>query len=83
VGEGGLTAQPLGVVAGGLQQLPGMLDADPQQPQGARRCLGDQLAQPLAGKRDLLLQGQDAHRHRVQRRLGRLDGVVKLARVGP
>jgi hypothetical protein len=38
VGEGGLTAQPLGVLAGGDEQLASMILADRQQPQqpGAR-----------------------------------------------
>jgi hypothetical protein len=79
---GRFTAQALGVVAGGLQQLPGMVYADPQQSQGARRGLGDQLAQPLVGELDLLLQGQDTYRYRLERRLGRLDGVVKPGSVG-
>jgi len=51
--------------------------------QGPRRRLGDELAEPLVGGLDLLLQGQDAHRHHLERCLGRLDGVVKLGRVGP
>jgi hypothetical protein len=33
VGEGGLTAQPLGVLAGGCQQLAGVVVANRQQPQ--------------------------------------------------
>jgi hypothetical protein len=32
VGEGGLAAQPLGVLAGGDQQLAGVVVADRQQP---------------------------------------------------
>jgi hypothetical protein len=82
VGEGGLTAEPLGVVASGDQQLPGVLDADRQQPQGSWCCLGDELAQPLVGHLDLLLQGQDARRHRPQRCLGRLGRVGQLGKVG-
>ena len=82
VGKRGLTTQPLGVIAGGDQQLPGVLDADRQQAQGSRCGLGDQLAQPLVGELDLLLQGQDAHRHRAQRCLGRLGRVGQLGKVG-
>jgi hypothetical protein len=58
VGEGGLTAEPVRVVAGGGEQLPGVLDADRQQPERAWRRLGDELGQPLVGDPDLLLQAK-------------------------
>ena len=43
VGEGGLGAQPLGVVAGGDQQLPGGVDPDPGQGDQGGRDRGDQV----------------------------------------
>jgi hypothetical protein len=43
VGEGGLGAEPLGVVTGGDQQLPGGVDPDPRQGQQGGRGRGDQF----------------------------------------
>jgi hypothetical protein len=50
VGEGGLAAQPLGVLAGGDQQLAGVIVADRQQLQKPGSGSTDQVGQPLVGQ---------------------------------
>jgi hypothetical protein len=71
VRERGLAAEPLGVLAGGDEQLAGMIVADRQQPQQPRRGLGDQLGQPLVSQGDLGLEQLDALGERLQRCLPR------------
>jgi hypothetical protein len=75
VGEGGLTAQPFGVLAGGCQQLAGMVVADREQLQQPGSGPTDEDGQPLVGQGDLLVQQLDALGDHHQRGLGPLDWV--------
>jgi hypothetical protein len=65
VGERGLAAHPFGVLAGGGQQLAGVVVADRQQPQQPWRGLGDQLGQPMVSQGDLGLAGRAQQPHPV------------------
>ena len=75
VGEGGLTAQPFGVLAGSCQQLASVVGADRQQPQQPGRGPTDQGGQPLVGQGDLLVQQLDALGDHHQGGLGPVDWV--------
>jgi hypothetical protein len=75
VGERGLAAQPLGIVAGGGQQLPCMVDADRVQLQQPGCGPADQLGEALVGQADLLVELVDAAGDHTQRRLDGLDRI--------
>ena len=60
MGERGVGSQPVGVVPGGDQQLPGVVGGDSEQGGGARRRGGDQAAELGVQRADLGVQGEDA-----------------------
>ena len=72
VGEGGLAAQPVGVVPGGDQQLPGDLGADPHQRDQAGRGRGHERAEFAVGLGDLGVERLDAGGQPAQRGLDRV-----------
>jgi hypothetical protein len=82
VGERGLSAQPLGVVAGGGQQLSSMIDPDrvPLQQPGCGPA--DQLGEALVGEADLLVELVAAAGDRTQRRLAGCTGSARAASSG-
>jgi hypothetical protein len=82
VGEGGLTAQPLGVLAGSRQQLAGMVVADRQQLQQPGSGPTDQGGQPLVGQGELGLEQLDAAGDHSQRGLGGVGWVGQERLVG-
>ena len=59
-GEAGLRAEPVGVVAGGDQQLAGDLGPDPHPVQELRREGGDQRLDEFVEGGDLIAQLKDA-----------------------
>jgi hypothetical protein len=77
--------QPLGVVAGGGQQLPSMVD--PIACSFSRPGCGpaDQLGEALVGEADLLVELVDAAGDRTQRRRAGMDriGQGRLVRAQP
>jgi hypothetical protein len=75
VGEGGLAAEPLGMLAGGGQQLAGVVDPDRQQLQEPGRGPTDQGGQLLVRQRDLGLQQLDALGDHHQGGLAPLDRI--------
>jgi len=75
VGEGGLSTQPLGALAGSGQQLPSMVDPDRVQLQQPGGGPADQLGEALVGEAELLVELVDAAGDRPKRRLDALDRI--------
>jgi hypothetical protein len=82
VGEGGLAAEPLGVLAGGDEQLAGVVVADRQQPEEPGSGSTDQLGQPLVCQVELGLEQLDAAGDRLQRCLGGRQRVGQTSFLG-
>ena len=70
-GEGGLATQPLGVVAGGDQQLPGGIDPHPGQRHQGGRDRGDQVLELAVEAIELGLELLPAPAQGPQAGLGR------------
>ena len=81
-GEGGFAAQPVGVVAGGGQQLAGDLGADARTGRGGRaRSVVDEGAQRVSASVISAVRCWQRRARRAQRRLGGLDRVGQVGRV--
>ena len=71
MGEGGLAAEPMGIVTGGHQQLPGGVDPNPGQGDQGRRGRGDQQLELSIKLSELGLELLPAASQGPQARLGR------------
>ena len=65
--------QPVDVLAGGDQESCGVLDADAEQREGARRDGGDEWCEVLVDARDLGVELRDPPSEGTQREAGRLE----------
>ncbi len=81
-GERRLGSETIDVLAGGDEQLGGVLSAD-AHPRHQSRCRPvDQSTELLVGRDDLLVQGVDPPRNRPQGHFRRLGRIVESCRVG-
>ena len=82
MGEGSLAAQPLGVLAGGNEQLAGMVVADREQLQEPGSGPTDEGGQPLVSQGELGLEQLNAVGDCLQRCLAGVHWVGQESLVG-
>jgi hypothetical protein len=77
--EGRLAVEPVDVLTGGDQQLPGVAGGDSERLDGAGSGGGDELLELLVKMLDLVVEGVDPVGEGSQREFRSLDGVAEVA----
>src|SRR6266496_4406527 len=82
-GEGAVVRKPLDVLAGGGEQLAGVLGRDAEQARRSRRGRRDQRGELLVEQPDLPVEVAHASGDAAQRELCRLQRLVQSRPIGP